>query len=377
MNRSDGSADRPKRVSLRHIADKVGVSVPVVSKVLNGGRSTVGVGEETRQRIEQVAARLGYQGRSLPRNTPNIPRGQTVALVLLDTDTDHQPVTQPFLTALCRTLMQREYHCALICCARIDQKNITQHPLLREKHADAVILPRVADLPEGVRSSLRSLGLPTVSMHVAQPYGSVYLDEAGAARERVEHLVGLGHDAITYIDFNHDHTAPGTVDERVRGFEEACHQHHVKSSRQVHKMVGRGRRAAFTREWLTVTGRPHALIVDTCAAAQVVIQTAKEAGWSVPGDLAVASFDDGTYATANEPAITCAMAPLAELGHAAAEMAIQLTTNPSGKMISKLLPYTLHVGGSTDPKVIERASEHFINKTAISSDELQRDALES
>nr|WP_308117013.1 helix-turn-helix domain-containing protein [Streptomyces guryensis] len=60
--------DGPAAVTIAYIAETAGVSVPTVSKVLNG-RS--GASDETRARIEELIARYGY--RKPPKNRSHLP----------------------------------------------------------------------------------------------------------------------------------------------------------------------------------------------------------------------------------------------------------------------------------------------------------------
>ncbi|WP_415925351.1 LacI family DNA-binding transcriptional regulator [Streptomyces sp. ME19-01-6] len=61
------SGEGPAAVTIAYIAESAGVSVPTVSKVLNG---RPGVSDETRSRVEELIHRYGY--RKPPKNRSNL-----------------------------------------------------------------------------------------------------------------------------------------------------------------------------------------------------------------------------------------------------------------------------------------------------------------
>src|SRR5687768_15969863 len=62
------AASRATRiVTMRDIATAAGVSQSTVSRVLSGSPSSVSIGADTRERIHEVAARLGYRPNPLAR----------------------------------------------------------------------------------------------------------------------------------------------------------------------------------------------------------------------------------------------------------------------------------------------------------------------
>ena len=81
--------------------------------------------------------------------------------------------------------------------------------------------------------------------------------------------------------------------------------------------------------------------------AEAILQTALHMGLKIPHDLAIVAFDDGSSYSATIPQMTVVVAPHAELGRAAAEMALQKASNPAQPQPNQLLKFKLIPGGTT------------------------------
>lgn len=332
-------------VRLRDIADAVGVSVQVVSKVLNGGESNVGASPETRQRIAAAASRLGYR-----RNAAGLAlRKQSfrsVGLLLGDSD---QSVFMPqkVLSGLVETLAGAGFTCTLMSAGRMDARTIADQRLLNEHLVDALILANAQDPPAELTQALRLLDMPALWVHRDVRSNAVAFDECQATDELVTHLVQRGRHDIAYLDYNGRSTQAPASRQRHAGYERACERHDLVPRYMNQTRVERAQRAAYTHGWITRPDAPDAVVVDSFSAAQVVLDVAHQAGVEVPKRLAIASFDNGTNTTANAPAITAAIVPEHELGVAAGEMALALAQKQRQRLPSRRLRCPLFVGGTT------------------------------
>ena len=332
-------------VRLRDVAEAVGVSAQVVSKVLNGGSSSVGASPDTRSRIERAARELGYR-----RNAAGLAlRKQSFQSVGVLMGAADQSVFMPqMLTAgLVDTLADAGYTCTLMSAGRLDAASLAEQRLLNERLVDALVLALSEDPDPALVSAVRKLGVPAVWMHRDAASNSVGFDEHAAAADLVDHLVERGHRSIAYLDYHGpEHAAPATR-LRLAGFDEACERHGLPPRRMMDRRVERPDRAAYTRRWLGQGDRPDAVIVGSCSAAQVILDTAHQLGIAVPDDLAIATFDNGGNATANDPALTAAVVPERELGRAAGEMALALAGEQRQRIPSRRLRCPVIAGGTT------------------------------
>lgn len=72
---------RPLSTRLKDIADRVGTSVPAVSAVVNGTRTTTGVSDELRRRIIEAAEEMGYVANATASSLAS-GKSQTIGLIV-------------------------------------------------------------------------------------------------------------------------------------------------------------------------------------------------------------------------------------------------------------------------------------------------------
>jgi len=84
--------DKGKRATLKSIADRVGVSVTTVSRVLNNQSARYRISKETEETIRQVAKELHYTPNQLARGL-RLKQTHTIGLVIPD-------VSNPFFASI-------------------------------------------------------------------------------------------------------------------------------------------------------------------------------------------------------------------------------------------------------------------------------------
>ena len=316
----------------------------MVSKVLRGGRSTVGASSATRQRVLRAARELGYR----PHAASQALRSQRFGSIgVLMGGADEFYLPQRVMGSLSRTLAARNRTCTLVCTEGFDAQSLLANPLLKSRIVDVVVIGYVYEPPLDVVQAIDELAVPSLWLNRMVETDGVYVDEAGAAGQLVHHMAGLGHQQIGYVNYSTDGRDDSLAARRLGGLAGAARDTGVQVSRVIQRSVPRGERQQATREWLLSLDRPSAFIVHSLSAAQAIMQTAVQLGLRIPDDLAIASFDNGGGCDANIPAITCAIHPEIEFGRTAAEMALEKAASPQSPLPSRCLRYTLAIGGST------------------------------
>ncbi len=304
-----------RTVTITEVARAAGVSVPTVSKVLNGRR---GVSETTRRHVEQLLAEHGYERRERARQAAGL-----VDFVISGLDTQ-------WATALLRGAQAEA--------ARLgaDLVITTTHgsPVgtpgwldhLAERGSDGVVLIVSELLPAG-REELARLRMPVV---LVDPVGSgdqslptVAATDWAGGRDATDHLIRLGHRRIGFI------TGP---------IEQICHRDRLDGYRAALRRAGiefdpelvrhgdslvSGGRTRGT-ELLGLPQRPTAIISGSDEQAYGVYQAARDRGLRIPDDLSVVGFDDVELCQWVSPQLTTVRQPLAEMAREATRMVIEL-----------------------------------------------------
>jgi len=176
------------------------------------------------------------------------------------------------------------------------------------------------------------------------PY--VTIDNVSAAEELVDHLIDLGHTRIAIISGGE--TNPSSL-QRLSGFRKA----HERAGLTVDEnLIFHGEYTidsgeALTREILQLKQRPTAIFCMCDESALGALHILHSQGLKIPGDIAVAGFDDIRFATVVTPSLTTVAQPVLELGKHCVELLIRLIENKPVANPHIVLPHKLMIRGST------------------------------
>jgi LacI family transcriptional regulator len=287
------------RVTLDIIAREMGLSKFAVSRALAGKD---GVSDETRRRVEAVAAEMGYVK---PVPSSRLP---SVALVFNDTDyinSELQLMVQAGVQAEAR---RRGYQVVARWTHDADEIEAT----MRAAQAGILVGPHVREIVERIYSIgipiVRTSGFPDPLEPIDIVTGPDH--EAGAAVAKL--LVDLGHREIAYV-----HGAPryrGRI-ERLYGLREVLERY---PEARLHDMRFEPE-LTFTQalQSLRTNGtNPTAFFCAHDGLAVTVVSELLRLGFRIPEDVTVIGFGDFSSATQISPQLTTVTLPGQEMGAA-------------------------------------------------------------
>lgn len=303
-----------KRVTLRQLAERAGVSVTTASDSLRGrGR----VQAATRQRLIDLADELGYRpnasARSLRRGTAN-----SIGLYLPD-----DVITMPYYMDLAQGAAEGAAAGGLaltLIPAWRDVDRIASFPI------DGLIIVDPV-LGDPVLEQLSALRMPVVScerdLSANDSYaGSVTIDHAPAIRELLEHLSSRGAQSIAFL------VPPGTTSWAVEirsTYLAWCEEQGAEPLLRTLLLaaspydVRREVDSLFDEDI-----HPDAIISAHDGGAIGALMAASERGLSIPNDLLIASGVDSATLQLCSPAITAINLHPRMMGRQAAEMLVHL-----------------------------------------------------
>ena len=307
---------------------------------------------ETRARVAAAADRLGYRPSAIARSL-RLQRTLTLGMLVPD-------IANTFLAGIIKGAEEaahaRGYSLVLCNTGDLAEREATYIRVLREREVDGVLVAstRMAD---ATIAHLRADGFPFVLVNRAAGGKDdlvVTVDNTAAAALVVDHLVALGHTRIAHVAGPRSTT---TGSERAAGVAAAARRHGV-DARIVEAETwseAAGHRAA--RELFQVIqpiwgSRPTAVFGANDLIALGARRAATEARLSVPGDLALAGFNDTPEALLAD-LTTIHVAP-EEMGARAAGL---LIARLEGQPIADrrvVLPAALVVRGSTTGAALGR-----------------------
>lgn len=304
------------RVTITTIAREAGVSVPTVSRVVNG-RSDVA--PETRDRIEELLRRYGYQRRrARGRAEPTL-----VDLVFNDLDS-------PWAVEIIRGVEDVAHAaCVGTVVSAIHRRSSSAQQWLRNlrtRASDGVLLVTSA-LEPPLHAELRRLDVPTV---VVDPAGVPPLDAPtiGATNwtgglDATEHLTGWGHRRIGFVA-GPPHLRCSRA--RLDGYRAALEAAGIPFDENLVVPGDFYHRSGFAggTALLDSADPPTAIFAASDQMASGVYEAVRQKGLRVPDDVSVVGFDDLPEARWCSPPLTTVRQPLADMGALAARTVLRL-----------------------------------------------------
>ncbi len=310
-------------VTLRDIADELGVSVTTVSRGLAGYSD---VAEETRQRIQQVAANLGYYPNLAARRLQK-QRTDTLGFIMPTFGPRFSdPFFSEFIAGIGTEAAEYEYDLLVSTHAPDSEGELRAYSqAARGGWVDGLIVVRTREDDQRI-NLLCEHGFPFVAFgrtNCAIDYP--YVDEDGAAGMRllVQHFIDLGHQRIAFI------TPPtGLMFGRYRlhGYSETMEQNGLAVDPNwvvPGDMTQHGGAEAVER-LLQLVPRPTAIICSNDLMAIGAMNRIQQHGLFPGVDVAIGGFDDIPLAAYVSPPLTTLHQPIYDIGRRTCAMLIDL-----------------------------------------------------
>lgn len=302
------------------IAERAGVSIASVSRVLNGH----GARPETVRRVERAAAEVGYVANAVARSLKG---GRTKQLTFAMQDIGN-PVYVEMVRQIQTITKAQGYRLLLHSTDAVAEDELAVVRSLADRTSDGLILCPIRITPEHVEA-LRTAAQPVVvigSLPDDAPVDSVRADSVTGAELAVRHLAGTGRRRIAFINGPAD-TVPGR--NRRLGYRRALDACGLPADPLLavttEFTIEAGARSVerlLEREAAPGDG----LDAVFCANDQLALgasQALHSRGLRIPEDVAVVGMDDTALVRACWPPLTSVDLGSAERGRIAAEMLLE------------------------------------------------------
>jgi LacI family transcriptional regulator len=326
-----------RRPTIRDVAERAGVSIATVSRVLN---DRADVSPETRERVQEVARSVGYTADAAARGLVT-QRTQLVAVVVGD-NAGHRDLSLLFFGKVMAAISRR------LALAGYDSLLLQPLELGVHHRFDAAILIGI-DASDPLVTDLWMRSLPYVGVDVrvgGRRNAFVGSDHAAGVRLALAHLHELGHRRIAHIAGARN-TVAGA--DRIAAFQRETRmlglELPVEYLREADFSSAGGYRA--TSELLALGERPTAIVAASDLMALAALQAIRDGGLEPGRDVAVVGFDDLEAAALSHPPLTTIRQDREKLGTLAAVRALELIEHPDTRPPDTILPVELVVRAST------------------------------
>jgi LacI family transcriptional regulator len=333
----------PSSVGVRDVARHAGVSPATVSRVMNN--PTI-VRAKLREKVTRALAELSYIPNAAARSL-TLRRTQAIGLLV---PTISDPIFGPTIAAIETTLGEAGY--ALLVSSsnwRADQE-LRQCQSLIERGIDGIILTGPI-LDRRVIRLVIQRKLPFTCQNLTRApggYPSVRMNDRGAMRSIVQHLIEAGHNRIAVLT-GRPASAP-TMAERLAGAREAMQS--TSLLLPDNWIVESGYDAASAREGarriLKLRPRPTAIACAGDALALAALTECRAEGLNVPADISITGCNDVDLLEYADPPLTTVDTSFRNMGHYAAQALLNLIHGKPCAMRQQL-PFALKLRGTVAP----------------------------
>lgn len=335
-------AARARTVTMQDIARASGVSQSTVSRVLNDTITSVPIAAATRQRVLEVASRLGYRPNPLARGL----RGAKTMLLGVIV----REISDLFFTvaveAISTAARRRNYNVVLGTAHSQADEAIALRAVLETRHCDGIaVLGDMRDQPR-LLDDLQAANVPAVVLWQGTELAGVAtinVDNRAGIASAIDHLVALGHRRFGFIGGD----PLGDIREREAGFNEHLAALGLTIDRDLICPASNtpSSGAAAFRRLIEHRERPTAIVTATDQVAIGALHAAHALGVNIPGQVSIVGFDDIPISEYTAPPLTTVHQPIEEM----AELAVQFVVDDPSSGIHRVFDTTLAIRHTTGP----------------------------
>ena len=335
--------DGKDRVTLKMVAERVGLSTGTVSSVLNNSPASLTVPQHTKERVLSAARELNYRPHYFARSL-RVKRTYTVGVI-------SEEISDPFgggiISGIERYLQSRGYFILMVSYRHKQNLLKTYSSLLLERGVEGFITvnTKITEPP----------GLPTIAVAGRKQVDGVTnlaINHGTAARMILTHLSSLGHKEIAVLK---GHASSPDSEDRWVALQQVSRQLNmpIKSDLMIQlvteEIVPKDG-YEFTKKLLARKRPFTALCAYNDTSAIGAVRALHEAGLSVPAEVSVVGFDDIAIAAYHHPALTTVRQPLREMGELAAQTLLRRIEDPDSTVPNISVEPEFVIRASTGPR---------------------------
>jgi DNA-binding LacI/PurR family transcriptional regulator len=336
--------DMKKTVTLKTIAEELGVSVTAVSKAMRGEGS---ISRELTAKIKKLAEEMNYQPNSIASSL-RTRRTQTLGLVISDSTLS---LFAPLIEGIEKTAAEMGYNIILCNAHSSVEKEKEAVRTLVNKRIDGLFLAASLLTSKKDKEFLDSFEIPYMFLVRRCDWDGgdfVINDNAEGTYQMIDYLVKSGSDKIFFINISNTIT---TYRERLRGYREALTANKIRYDEKIVSNVKptyeEGYHAMNKILMKEGANNVRAVFCGCDMIAVGAMERILEEGLKIPGDVRLASYDDIEFAAHLRVPLTTVRQPTYKIGRLGAEKLIDKIQNQSESRINMVIKPELVLRQST------------------------------
>lgn len=298
--------------TIYQVAERAGVSLSTVSRVLNGRKT---VNPLLREKVEKAVQELNYRPSSVARSLANS-RTDSIGVLVAEL---HTPFFGEMMQAIEMTLRAQDKHVIISVGHNDLAKELDAVEFLISRNCDALILHSEAMSDQDLVALQSRLPVSIINRHVKELDEACFcLDNESGGYSATRHLIEQGHKDIAYI------SGPGNKADamlRLAGHKRALQEAGIPFSPES-LYEGRFKEEDGINGLKALLAKDIKFSALVCAndwMASGAMSCARDIGLQLPEDLSIVGFDDVVIAHHVYPKLTTVSNPIYEMGEMAAK----------------------------------------------------------
>lgn len=338
-----------KKVTIRDVAREAGVSVTLVSFVMNAkmgkdGRLDCPVNPDTAERVLQVAKRLGYRRNNAAASLRS-GRSHSIAVIVSD-------IANPFYAEICRNIENIAYkdgYTVIFASSEESPQKLSHlvETMVGYNVEGLIVAPCLGGEPALARAL--SIGIPTVLIDRDMPgeeFGRVLIDNVDAGKMATKYLIHQGFGKIEMLTYKSGVTS---LTDRETGYGLAMEEAGLKDEIRIHKIdyeAEAAKKDAIDVFRDAARRGVEAFILPTKKIAMYGFNALNVLGLSMPKDFSFVCFDESDVYELNKPVVPHIIQPLSEIAFKSFELLQKMIDNKvTEEEKTSLLNVKLVLGG--------------------------------
>lgn len=340
-----------RAVTIKDVAREAGVSISVVSYVLNNNPN-VSISKETRKKVIDAASKLNYTPNSIARSM----RTKKSMIICLASFWD---ISDSVFTDILKGIdqvSQKNAYSVTYCNLRNSYSGEKIIDLYNQKQIDGVVLLLHVDPAENFDeikflNNIKQRKIPAVVVNGSTEdpdISYVNIDYHGTSYTAVSYLYKLGHKNLCYMLPDDREVNNMQAIQRVSGYKAALESLNLIDSNLYFNDDSMGDLMSLIKSD-DFSNKPTAVVVNKTSYAAYLLKALGENGLRVPEDISVIACNDQGIAEFLTPPLTTIRVPTYTIGVKSAEMLFDIL---NGK--------PLNIKLRLSNEVVERSSCRFL-----------------
>ncbi|MGN0246059.1 MAG: substrate-binding domain-containing protein [Lachnospiraceae bacterium] len=333
-----------KGITMKAIADAVGVSVVSVSKALSDKE---GVSDEVRELIKKKAREMGYVYRSEQTTEKN--KYYSIGVLIAARYFGEDAFYSRMYECIVRETSANGDLCIVENLSEQSEKELILPNMVANRQIDGMIV--LGQVSKEYIESLKDCPIPYIFLDFYDEHydvDGVVNDSTYGSYILTSYLIEKGYTRIAFVG---SILATSSICDRYLGYYKALLENGI-AVREDWILADRYDDGRF-KQVVLPEEMPDAFVCNCDAVAYSVIEMLKAKGYSLPQDIAVVGYDDYLYSKICTPQLTTVKVDMEAMGHEAFKMIVNRIQNPTMRFGRKVVSGKLIVRDSVaDRKLV-------------------------